>query len=75
MTFDDWYQAGLDNGWCGPIVCATHDGVPSTLFEDEEWSEGGDPCAWIIRIYEDEGHKDAVELNHAPSNWRKPHEA
>jgi len=71
MTFDDWYQAGLDNGWCTPVVCATHDGIPSTLYEDEEWSEGHDPCQWIVRLYDDPAHREAIEMNSPFLAWRR----
>ena len=71
MTFDEWLQIGLDNRWCGPPVCSTHDGIPSSAEEDAEF-EGGDPCIHIVRMYEDEAVAKAVEANHAPSLWRKP---
>ena len=29
-----------------------------------------DPCIHIIRLYEDDIHKKAVEANHEPSTWR-----
>lgn len=41
-------------GWCSPVVCSTHDGVPLTEEEDEEFIEGHDPCAFVIRIYDED---------------------
>jgi hypothetical protein len=57
----------MDAGYCGPIVCYTHDGVPMTVAEEEDW----DGCVSIIRPYECSIEKTAVETNHPPSNWRK----
>lgn len=66
MNFDDWVDYGMDAGWCGPPVCATHDGVPTTESEDED----DEPCLHVIRLYADETQKDDVEANHSPSRWR-----
>ncbi len=71
MSFDEWLHIGLERGWCGPPVCSTHDGIPMSEQEEAEFDEG-DPCVHIIRLYEDEEHKTAVEDFHSPSNWRKP---
>lgn len=67
MTFDEWLQYGLLQGWNGPAVCSTHDGIPTTAEEDENYD---DVCIHVIRLYEDEATKLAVEENHAPSVWR-----
>jgi len=69
IDFDTWIAQGIANGWCGPALCYTHDGLPTTVAEDEEF-ESGDPCIHIIRLYEDEAIKAGVETNHAPSVWR-----
>ncbi len=75
MTFDEWLQIGLDNGFCGPAVCETHDGFPMS---DEEWAiadlDGEPPCMHMIRLYQDDEHKKAIEDAHSPSQWRKPPE-
>jgi hypothetical protein len=72
-SFDDWLAYGMDQGWCGPTVCETHDGLPLSASEEEEFFEQGlDPCIHVIRLYEDFETKFAVEENHAPSQWRKP---
>jgi hypothetical protein len=73
VTFDEWLQVGMDEGWCGPPVCATHDGVPTTVVEDDEISD--DPCLHVIRLYEDADTKAAVEANHPPSVWRATNRA
>lgn len=73
MEYHEWLKVGLDNGWCGPPVCYTHDGLPATPEEEEEMYEY-DPCIHIIRMYDSDETKMAVEKNHSPSVWRKPYE-
>jgi len=67
IKFEDWLQIGVEQGWCGPAVCYTHDGLPMS---DEEL-ESEEPCISIIRLYEDAEIKNSVELSHSPSVWRK----
>ncbi len=71
-TFDDWLQDGMAQHWCGPSVCSTHDGTPTTAAEDEEFESGQDPCIHVLRLYTDQETQAAVERNHSPSVWRKP---
>jgi hypothetical protein len=68
-TFDEWLQEGISNGFVGPAICYTHDGLPLSEQENEEFEEG-DPCVHILRLYEDKETKVAVEENHSPSVWR-----
>jgi hypothetical protein len=68
-TFDEWLQEGISNGFVGPAICYTHDGLPLSEQENEEFEEG-DPCVHILRLYEDLEMKKAVEENHSPSVWR-----
>lgn len=70
ITFDEWLRVGIQMGWCGPGVCYTHDGVPTTASEDEQF-ETGDPCVHILRLYPDLRTKKEVEANHSPSVWRQ----
>jgi hypothetical protein len=69
MDFEEWLKAGIESGWCGPAICFTHDGLPTSALEDIELDEG-DPCVHIIRLYDDPAHKISIEDNHAPSVWR-----
>ncbi len=69
--FETWLREGIESGWCGPLVCATHDGIPTSLEEDEHFDDGDDVCVWIVRPYECSIEKTAVENNHPPSKWRK----
>ena len=68
-SFDEWLQEGITLGFCGPTICYTHDGLPLTQEEDEQFEEG-DPCVHMLRLYEDRETKIAVEENHSPSVWR-----
>lgn len=74
VTFDEWYATGIQAGWCGPVVCQTHDGTPTTATEDEDYENGDDVCIPIVRLYHDEAERKAVEANHQPSVWRKTNE-
>ena len=70
MTFEEWLQLGVSNGWIGPTICYTHDGIPTTAEEDWGFDQGADPCIHILRLYEDIEIKRGVEENHSPSVWR-----
>jgi hypothetical protein len=70
MSYEDWLKIGLLQGWCGPSVCETHDGVPMSQTEIDAYEDGEDPCVHILRLYEDAEQKAAVEEAHSPSIWR-----
>lgn len=72
MSFEEWLREGINCGFCGPPVCDTHDGTPTSLSEDIEFDDGHDPCISVLRLYVDEEQRMAVEANHSPSDWRKP---
>ena len=74
MTYDEWIEIGLKNKFCGPAICETHDGLPMTLEEEDEFFQGFDPCIHIVRLYETPKISELVEDNHSPSNWRKPYD-
>lgn len=69
MDFSEWMKYGMDNGFAGPPVCYTHDGLPLTEEEEEAW-DIEDPCIHVLRLYDSEDTKLAVEQNHSPSVWR-----
>lgn len=50
MDMEEWYNYGVDNGFCTPAYCGTHDPMPMHETEERAWEEGGDPCAIVIRI-------------------------
>ena len=70
MTFNEWLQTGINNKWCGPAVCATHDGIPSTKNEETTWDNGGDPCQHILRLYPDQQTADEINTTYTPYQWR-----
>lgn len=67
--FNAWLQTGYANGWVGPAVCSTHDGVPMSASEESEF-EDGEPCVHVLRLYSSTEEKLAVEENHSASQWR-----
>ena len=69
--FDSWLRIGISMDFCGPPVCSTHDGIPTSAEEDLEWESTADePCHHVIRPYRSTAHKLAIEDNHSPSQWR-----
>ena len=67
--FNEWLRTGYANGWVGPAVCSTHDGVPMSASEESEF-EDGEPCVHVLRLYSSTEEKREVEENHGPSVWR-----
>jgi hypothetical protein len=51
MTFVEWAKYGRTRGWISEIVCATHEGLPSTPEEIREWEDGADPCEHAVRVW------------------------
>jgi hypothetical protein len=51
MTQDEWLEKGIEEGWCSPPVCETHDGAPMTFDEESEFADGYDPCVPIVRLW------------------------
>lgn len=68
--FEVWLAYGQQNNFIGPIVCALHDGIPTTSAEDEALFDDWEPCLPIMRVYRDIPEAKAVEANHSPSQWR-----
>jgi hypothetical protein len=62
--FQAWLDYGAKQGWCSPaVLCQTHDGVPMTPEEDEEFNEGGDPCIHVIRFFTSKEEQEAAIAN------------
>jgi hypothetical protein len=70
MNFDEWIKMGYDMGYCTPPVCATHDGIPSTATEDEQWDQGDEACIHVVRVHNTIEEKKSVEANYSPAVWR-----
>ena len=69
--FPDWLRQGMEAGFVGPPVCSTHDGIPTTLEEDEMQDFGDDICVHVLRLYEDRETMAQVEDNHFMTKERK----
>jgi hypothetical protein len=50
-TPHEWFAYGVEQGWISDAVCATHDGLPSTDDENDEWEAGWDPCVPAVRLW------------------------
>jgi len=70
MNFEEWIAVGIEKNWCGPAICYTHDGLPMSTDEEDDMYNG-DPCLHVVRLYENIEHKNSIESNHSPSQWRK----
>lgn len=70
LTFDDWTKIGMLAGWVSPPVCFTHDGLPVSITEDAEFTDGSHPCIHILRIYETWDTKEGVEAYSFHTTWR-----
>ncbi len=51
IEFNNWLDTGINKGWISKPVCATHEGLPATPEEEEEWDQGYDPCSTGVRIW------------------------
>jgi hypothetical protein len=67
ITLEQWICIGIQAGFCGPPVCATHDGMPMS---DAEYEDEDDACVSVLRIYDTSEVKRDVEKDHPPSVWR-----
>lgn len=55
MTYDDFLdmlQQAQEAGYISDVHCSTHDGVRTSGTEAEQWEEGFDPCAPVVRLWE-----------------------
>ena len=50
MTFEEWLQYGIKQGYCTEQYCSTHDVGPMSEEEQQEWETGGDPCQHVVRL-------------------------
>jgi hypothetical protein len=63
MDYQEWFSIGREQGFISPAVCSTHDGIPMSDEEMNEFDTGSDPCIHILRLYEDKQKRDEVEKN------------
>jgi hypothetical protein len=62
MTFEEWYAYGRTQRWCSEIICTTHDILPMSRRELDDWEIGSDNCLYAVRMYESEDQFDDAEL-------------
>jgi hypothetical protein len=72
IDFDTWMEWGLQRGFVGPPVCATHDGIPMSKAEEQQTEEFDDVCIHVIRPYRSQEERKAVEANHPATKFRNP---
>lgn len=58
MDLHDWLEYGRAEGFITGVYCDTHDGVPMTEAEMDDWEEGDDPCHHSVRII---GHDERLK--------------
>lgn len=63
MDYEEWFSIGREQGFISPAICSTHDGMPMSDDEMNEFENGDDPCIHILRLYEDKQKRDEVEKN------------
>lgn len=63
MDFASWFAIGREHGYCSLPICNTHDAVPISEQEEMEWEDGGDPCAYVVRLYESIEQMNDVETH------------
>ena len=59
MTLREWIEYGQEKGFCSAPTCDTHEGLPLSDPEVEEFDAGNDPCVLGVRIY-----KSAMTVNY-----------
>lgn len=52
--YNEWLTHGVAKGWISIPVCDTHDGLPLSALEIEQWDNRDDICIPVVRLY---GHE------------------
>lgn len=58
MNYWEWLNLGIENEWISMPVCDTHDGLPMSEAEYDQFDEGFDPCIPVVRLW---GHEKVFE--------------
>jgi len=53
LDVQSWYEYGREKNWVSEVFCDTHEGPPLSDEEMEEWEEGGDPCSFHVKLWDD----------------------
>lgn len=62
MTFQEWLNTGIENGYCSSPYCQHREGIPATKEEAE--AQIADPegvCLWSVRVLADEQPAEEAE--------------
>ena len=57
----EWLTLGIRAGFCSELICQTHDMGPMWPEEMDEWEQGGDPCCFVVRLWDDRGPPPGAE--------------
>lgn len=52
LDVQSWYEYGRKKDWVSEVFCDTHEGPPLTDEEAKDWEEGGDPCSFHIKLWD-----------------------
>lgn len=63
LTFEEWLDAGIKNGWITEPFCYTHDLPSMTEDEVKAFDEDYDPCIYAVRLVEDDYCVELTEGN------------
>lgn len=69
MTFEQWMRIGIENRWVLPPTCYSHDGVPTSEEEEQQFDQGQDPCINVMRVCEPVYWQDIYD-NTTSMQWR-----
>ena len=50
VDFYEWLRYGVEQGYCTEQFCLTHTGYPMSEREEQDWVDGYDRCAHMVRL-------------------------
>lgn len=53
MDIHEWLEYGRAHDFCTELVCETHEGLPMTNAEAEEYLDTFDICFFAVRVWTD----------------------
>jgi hypothetical protein len=59
LSLAEWLTYGRGKGWISPIVCETHNGLPISPDEAQQFDNQDDPCIFAIRFYTDPNQQES----------------
>ena len=58
MDYWEWFDLGIENEWISMPICDTHDSLPMSEAEYDQFDEGLDPCIAVVRLW---GHEKVFD--------------